>query len=330
MNDVRTLTGVEGVVLVLGTGGTIAQRGTGASEIPVETLLGGVSGSPTRARQVAQVTSVDLGFADLHRLTTDVAAAMDAPDVVGIVVTHGTDTIEETAFLLGQAVACTKPVVLTGAMRTAGHPASDGPANLRDALTAARTLGAGVYVLFGGALFWGADVAKRHSLALDAIGSPNIGPIGYMDRGRPCLTNPARDPMIRLPPLPMPANWRHIPVLTAYLGMGPEDWPTSEPPGMVIAGTGAGNIPASLHSLVRRLTATGACVIRASRADAGPVLAGGEMDDAALGTLPAGWLTPGKARLLLGLCLAAGLSGVEIADRLRAIGAAFEIMGARA
>lgn len=319
MADLLTGPAVAGTILVLGTGGTIAQRGAGPAEIPVAALLPAGFSRPIVTRQIAQRTSVDLLPSDLARLVVAVGGAMRDPAVSGVIVTHGTDTMEETAFLLGQTVAPAKPVVLTGAMRTASHPDHDGPANLRLALDALPRLSPGVYAAFGGALFWGADIAKRHACAPDAMASPNLGFL------------PSGDPLATLPPLPLPAVWPRIAIAPVWLGIGAEDWAAFTPgalDGLVIAGTGAGNIPAALHSVVHALTGAGLPVLRASRTGAGPVRRGGEMDDDALGTLPAGWLAPAKARLLLALCRAAGFDRAGIAARLAQVNAAFDALGA--
>lgn len=319
MADLRAESPVAGTILVLGTGGTIAQRGTGPAEIPVAALLPAALSQRIVTRQIAQRTSVNLSPTDLAALVGAVGAAMRDTSVSGVVVTHGTDTMEETAFLLGQTITPAKPVVLTGAMRDAGHPDHDGPANLRLALHALPRLAPGVYAAFGGALFWGADLAKRHATDRDAMASPNLGP------------RAAADPLVTLAPLPLPTTWPRIAIAPVWLGIGPEDWTTFTPgalDGLVIAGTGAGNVPAALHPAVRALTDAGLPVLRASRAGAGPVRHGGEMDDNALGTLPAGWLAPVKARILLALCIAAGLDRAGVAQRLSHIDAAFDALGA--
>lgn len=243
---------------------------------------------------------------------------MADPTVADVVLTHGTDTMEETAFLLGQVVDCMKPAVPTGAMRTADHPAHDGPANLRDAIRVTRDSRLSrVHVCLGGALYWGADLAKRPSTDLDAIASPNVGPIGYVPARRLDLDDAPRDALAGIAPLPLPHVWPKVAILPVYLGIEADDWSAMAPStvaGLVIAGTGSGNIPDRLQGLVRRFADAGACVLRASRAGASP--ARSEMDDAALGTLPAGWLGPVKARLLLALCLATGLRREDVAVRL--------------
>lgn len=298
-------------ILVLGTGGTIAQMGRGRAEIAIATLA---QGHPVRTRQICQVTSVNLGADDLAGIHAAICEAMADPAVAGVVLTHGTDTLEETAFLLSQTLRPAKPLVLTGAMRPAGAAAPDGPENLAAAIRAAGRLAPGLHVAFGDRILPGIDVMKRHATARGAMVSPHLG-------------GAAPGPLPA--PLPWPVRWPRVAVLPVHLMTQAEDWPMEDPTlaGAVIAGTGAGTIPDRLHAATRALSAR-MPVLRASRTGAGFVGAGGEMDDAALGTLPAGWLPPVKARLLLSLTLAAGLDRAAIADRLHQISQAYAAMGA--
>jgi len=170
-------------VVVLGTGGTIS--GTAASPddnvgyvagtVGVDVLVAaapGPSGVRVESEQIAQLDSKDMDFATWRRLAERVAHHAARPEVSGLVVTHGTDTLEETAYFLARVVALAKPVVLTGAMRPASSREADGPRNLADAIAVAADAGrAGVVVAFAGALHSAREVRKVHSSRLEAFAS---------------------------------------------------------------------------------------------------------------------------------------------------------------
>ena len=161
-------------IVVLGTGGTIAGRaaessdtlGYTAGQVPVEELLGGLPALKDKmihSEQVAQLDSKDMSHAVWRTAALRCAHWLGQADVAGLVITHGTDTIEETAFFLQSVLAPGKPVVLTCAMRPATALVPDGPQNLADALALAGTEGAaGVLVVCGGVVHGAVDVQKVH------------------------------------------------------------------------------------------------------------------------------------------------------------------------
>jgi L-asparaginase len=166
--------------IVLGTGGTIAgtaahagdHLGYQAAQLGIESLLAGVpalQGWPVEAEQVAQLDSKDATHALWQSLAQRVSHHLQRAEVAGVVLTHGTDTLEETAYFLHRVLAPRgKPVVLTGAMRPATALMPDGPQNLVDAFTLAAVPGAqGVLAVMGGAVHGGAEVRKQHSYRLD-------------------------------------------------------------------------------------------------------------------------------------------------------------------
>lgn len=167
-------------VVVLGVGGTIsgvadanALRGYRSGAVPVEALTAAIelpAGCELISEQVAQVDSKDMDEALWLRLARRVQYWLAQVDVTGLVVTHGTDTLEETAFFLHATLDPQKPVVLTGAMRPATDPKPDGPRNLRDAVFTAASVGArGVLVAFAGRVYAGSDVRKVHPVRDDAF-----------------------------------------------------------------------------------------------------------------------------------------------------------------
>ncbi|RYF74649.1 MAG: asparaginase, partial [Comamonadaceae bacterium] len=195
MGKQTAATSVEGRIVVLGTGGTIAGRaarpddniGYSAAEVGVEELLTGAEPSPgitLLTEQVAQVDSKDMAFAIWLALAQRCAHWLAQPDVRGIVVTHGTDTLEETAFFLQRILDPTKPIVLTCAMRPSTSLTPDGPQNLRDAIVVAGATSArGVVAVCAGVIHSAFDVQKVHTYRLDAFSSGEAGPVGYVEEG---------------------------------------------------------------------------------------------------------------------------------------------------
>lgn len=189
-------------VWVLGTGGTIAGRSQHANDhvtyqagqVAVSALLHGLPvplGCQVYAEQVAQIDSKDMGQTVWLALLTRTAALLAQPQVQGIVITHGTDTLEETAYLLHRVLRPHKPVVLTCAMRPATAVGADGPQNLVDALNVATTGGAtGVLVVCAGQIHAGAQVRKVHHYRLDPFSSGDAGPMGVIEQGRCVMFQP--------------------------------------------------------------------------------------------------------------------------------------------
>lgn len=178
-------------VVVLGMGGTIAgvgdacaPRGYRSGEVSVEALVadaGLPAGFEVLTEQVAQIDSKDMDEGLWLRLASRVAHWVAQDDVAGVVVTHGTDSLEETAYFLAATLAPSKPVVLTGAMHPSTHATPDGPGNLRDALVVAANAGMqGVLVMFAGRLFAGSEVRKVHPLRLDAFEAGDAGALAAL------------------------------------------------------------------------------------------------------------------------------------------------------
>ena len=306
-------------VVVLGTGGTIA--GYVAGEVGVADLLesiGAPSGVTLVAEQVAQVDSKDMSFNVWRQLARRCAYWSDVPDVIGVVITHGTDTLEETAFFLHLTLECPFPVVLTGSMRHSAELSGDGPGNLRDAAQVAlrpSSAGRGPLVVFGGDVFDARTVTKVHTSSVGAFGG-YPGPIGRIDQGP---TGPAlryfAGPEARHIYAPPELNAR-VEVLYAYAGWQGEGYAEAEAraDGLVIAALGTGNLPAELLPLVE---ATHKPVVIATRTHAGPVLplygyAGGGATLRRAGAISASFLNAHKARLLLMLLLSLELSQHEV------------------
>jgi len=180
-------------IVVLGMGGTIAgvgdasaPRGYRSGEVSVDALVACAAGLPegfeVSTEQLAQVDSKDMHEGLWLLLATRIAHWVARDDVAGVVVTHGTDTLEETAYFLAATLAPDKPVVLTGAMYPSTHATPDGPGNLRDALKIAAHAGArGILVMFAGRLFAGSEVRKVHPLRRDAFDAGDAGALARLE-----------------------------------------------------------------------------------------------------------------------------------------------------
>ena len=306
-----------GRVVIIGTGGTIAGTaaraddlvGYTAGALGVEQLvaaLPALAGQALEAHTLAQLDSSDMDHATWAALRDCVAAQLARPEVVGVVVTHGTDTLEETAYFLHRTLAAPKPVVLTAAMRPATAPSPDGPQNLLDAVTLVRWPGArGVAVAFGGQVYAGTDLRKVHGFRIDAFDGGDAGPLGVVEDGRPRLFRDWPDAPLHpaAQHLGEPAAWPVVDILTSHAGARGatlDALVAAGARGIVIAGTGNGSVHQALQAAAARAAGAGVTVRRASRCQLGGVV--GAPADA----LPsAGVLTPVQARIELMLDLLA-------------------------
>ena len=306
-------------IAVFALGGTIAtQPGRSAGLIPTLTGEDLVATVPELATLAAlqvttfrQVPGPDLGFADLEALAAAIeSAASNGAD--GIVVTQGTDTIEETAFVLDRIVASDIPVVVTGAMRSPVAPGADGPANLLAAVRVAASpaaRGLGTLVVLDDEILAARFVTKAHTSKPSAFRSSPSGPMGFVVEQRVrIVAHVNRTPAIVLSAAPQ----RHR---VALVTMGLDDDGTlielaasQGYAGIVIEGYGGGHVSSAAAQVVGRVTPNIPVVI-ASRTGAGEVLSntygapGSEIDLAARGAIRAGWLDGIKARILLTLLL---------------------------
>lgn len=320
------------MIHLLATGGTIAGEAdpdarTGryrAGVRPVEALLAAVPGldalGPLTARQIFALDSKDMTPADWLTLLAATRAALDEPACAGVVILHGTDTLEETAWFLHLTLPAGKPVVLTGAMRPADHPAADGPANLRAALRLAASPEAcdkGVLVVMNGQIFGARGVVKARSTGLDAFESPEPWQSARPD-GRFAGLQVAELPRVDILPgyAGAPAD-----LIDASVAAGAR--------GLVLALAGNGSVPAAWLPALRAARRQGVAIVRGSRA-AGPVEADANADDTGEGWLTAGDQPPPKARIALMLGLASGLGGEALRAVLLACDAARSIRPAPA
>jgi len=303
-------------VVVLGTGGTIAGRaassgdniGYTAAQVSVADLLGDIeapSGVTLEAEQVAQVDSKDMSFAIWQQLARRCAHWLAQPDVAGVVITHGTDTIEETAFFLHSVLASSKPVVLTCAMRPATALSPDGPQNVRDAIGVAATRGAsGVTVVCAGAIHSGVDIQKVHTYRLDAFASGDAGPLGYVEEGEVRLVRPWPQGGVASVGTLFEAaemQWPRVEIVMSHAGASGavveallQAGGADPLRGLVLAATGNGTLHHALEAAALKAQDAGIAVLRATRCSNGRILpkTGDLFRDA-------GELTPVKARIAL-------------------------------
>ena len=307
------------LIVVLGTGGTIAGAssqpgdnvGYTAAQLGAAQLIAAVPAlgpGPLEVAQVAQVDSKDMGVAVWRDLALAVDRHLARPEVRAIVVTHGTDTLEETAYFLQRLLAPAKPVVLVAAMRPATSLQADGPQNLVDAFVVARESGArGVVAVLAGRVHIGSEVRKVHPYRLDAFDSGDAGALADVEEGRlrrhrdwPCGT------ALGVGILPTePADWPRVEIVTSHAGadgriVGLLQRDGVE--GIVVATTGNGSIHHALEAAAFAAQRSGIAVLRATRTQRGSIV-----DRAASPALPsAGTLTPVQARVELLLRLLSG------------------------
>ena len=304
-------------VPVLTTGGTISSRTGGDGRQPalsgsdLTATLRPADQFSTRVVEVLRSSSYTLGVHDMQTVLAAVAGELADPAVPGLVVTHGTDTLEETAYLVDLFHHDERPVVVTGAIRPADHPDPDGPRNLAHAVAVAADAGArgrGVLVVFGGKIFPAAAVQKVHTSASEAFGSTNQAAIGLVDDAGPRFHSapcPRSAPALRLHGRALAAT--RVDIVALYPGADEaalEAAVRAGARGVVLQGTGSGNSPAAFTAAVARLCARGVVVALSTRVPFGPVEPlyggpGGGHELAAAGAVPTGALRPGQARILL-------------------------------
>ena len=318
-------------LLVLATGGTIAGAGADATQINhydagafgVDALLKAVPAVQSLAQlqleQIANVDSADLQFSHWCRLVERIRAAFaEDPELAGVVITHGTNTLEETAWLLQLLIDDPRPVVLVGAMRPATALSADGPLNLYQAIKVAVSPEArshGVLVVVDGQIHGAKAVTKIATQGVSAFASPDSGPLGWVDDAGVHLATAQQGLPKPLAQIQLPNHWPRVAIV--YGCVEPSaDWITAlleaGVQGLVFTGTGAGQLSELERSALKAWDGTLPLMLRSNRCGSGPVY--GDADQAQLGLLPASCLNPQKARVLLLLALMAGLDQKGLAS----------------
>jgi L-asparaginase len=307
--------------VVLGTGGTIAgtaasasdHTGYTAAQLGVAQLLSALpgieqvlSGDRLEVEQLAQLDSKDMDHATWQALALRCQHWLGQPEVGGIVVTHGTDTLEETAWFLQQVLHSPKPVVLTCAMRPATSSEADGPRNLLDALSVVHDPAAqGVLVVCASHIHSAHAVQKVHPYRLDAFSSGDAGLLGWVEQARvrwsgPCMAAQPH-PHAQQALTQAPADWPWVEVLHSHAGADARHvraLVAAGVTGLVVAGTGNGTVHQSLLTALTEAQARGVAVRLATRCAEGQIVG----QPAALQLAPLG-LNAYKARVSLVLDL---------------------------
>jgi L-asparaginase len=307
-------------VVILATGGTIAGAGGGgysykAGQFKVEDLISAVPGveklANLKGEQVANIGSQDMNDAVWLKLAKRTNELLARDDVDGIVITHGTDTMEETAYFLDMVVKSDKPVVLVGSMRPATAISADGPANLYDAVATAASKdarGRGVLVVMNKQIQNARDVVKMNTTSLQTFESPDRGPSGAVESGKITWFEPTNkkhtvdteftvdklDALPRVDIIYASSNMDEK-LIDAAIKDGAK--------GLVIAGVGDGNMTKPALEAVAKAAKNGVVVVRSTRLPSGIVMRNAEVEDDKLGLVASGELNPGKSRVLLQLAL---------------------------
>jgi L-asparaginase len=316
------------VIAIVFTGGTISMR--------IDPAAGGAVPSLTGAKLIRLAPQIEsIAALEVHEwatmpgahLTVDqmwslrgyIADLVARPEIDGVVVTQGTDTIEETSYLTHRSLVTPKPVVFTGAMRTSEDLGWDGPSNLTDAVRVAASedaRGSGVLVVFNSRIYTAGDVTKVHTYMLDAFDSPGLGPLGVLDEGRVLFRRALPGERDALSP-DKPAT--PVDIVYAYAGADGRilDALRSEGRGVVVAALGRGNTPLAMFEAIKRWIADGKPVVitsRAARGRVGPTYGfpGGGRSLYDAGAIFAGARRPAQARIDLMLALGAGLEGDQL------------------
>ncbi|ARR51172.1 TPA: L-asparaginase 2 [Photobacterium damselae] len=309
-------------IKILATGGTIAGAGQSATEsnytagkVGVDALIAAVP-DMTKIADISGEQVVSIGSQDMNdevwlKLAKRVNELLAQDDVDGIVITHGTDTMEETAYFLDLTVKSKKPVVLVGAMRPSTAMSADGPVNLYNAVVAATdedSKGRGVLVTMNDTIFDARDVTKTNTTSVNTFQSPNFGPLGYIHNSdakyqrspeRKHTTETVFD-VSKLTSLPKVgivynyANASDLPVKALI---------DAKFDGIVSAGVGNGNLYHTVFDQLEKASKDGIMVVRSSRTPTGSTTLDAEIDDAKYGFVASGTLNPQKARILLMLSL---------------------------
>ena len=309
-------------VVVLATGGTIAgaaatgtQSAYTSGAVTIDTMLAAVPGirelANIKGEQISNVGSQDMNFEIMLKLAKRCNELLADKSLAGIVITHGTDTLEETAFFLNLVVKSDKPVVLVGSMRPSTAVSADGPLNLYDAVAVAadpNSRGRGVLVVMNDWIHGAHSLTKTSTTAIQTFMSPLRGIVGVSAYGKNDFYNTP--------------SWKHtsatefdvskvtvlprVDILFAYADMAPDLIDASVAngaKGIVIAGVGNGNMNKTSLEAAARAAKKGVVVVRSSRVVTGTVGRNVEVNDDEMGFIASDELNPQKARILLTLAL---------------------------
>ena len=312
-------------VWILATGGTIAGKGASATNlagyksgvIPGEELVNSVPQinqfATVHVQQIVNVNSADITLDNWLTIANRINQLLTDPNVAGVVVTHGTNTLEETAYFLNLTVKSDRPVVLVGSMRPSTAISADGPLNLLNAVRTAvapEARGKGVLVVLNDEINGARDVTKTSTFRVETFRAPELGLLGYIDEDKVTFyrSSTRRHTFNSEFDVSHVSQLPNVAILYSYVD---PDTATIQAlvntgvKGIVFAGTGAGGLSsfekAAVKTVLSLPAASQPVLIRSSRVGNGRVIARGELD--AMGLIPADTLNPQKARILLMLAL---------------------------
>ncbi len=317
-----TLAFAKPTIYILATGGTIAGSGSGALDtsytsgtVTVDKLIAAVPDinkiATIKGEQISNIGSQEMNNEVWLKLANRVNELLTSGKADGVVITHGTDTMEETAYFLNLVVKSDKPIVMVGAMRNSGSLSADGPLNIFNAVNVAmnkEAVGKGVMVVMNDEIHAAREVTKTSTTAVDTFKSPNSGKIGtvfygnvkfYMNPTRKHTVNSAFD-ITKIKELP------RVDIIYSHSNDNPDFVNVAVKngaKGIINAGMGNGNpFPSALEALGEAVKA-GVVVVRDSRVGSGETTLNGEVDDGKYGFLASDNLNAQKARVLLMLAL---------------------------
>ena len=318
-------------ITILATGGTIAgaaatgtQSGYTSGAVTIDAMIAAVPGirnlANIKGEQISNVGSQDMSFEIMLKLAKRINQLLATNDVDGVVVTHGTDTMEETAFFLNLVVKSDKPVVLVGSMRPSTAVSADGPLNLYNGIGVAidpQAKGRGVLVVMNDVIHAAHSLTKTSTTAIQTFMSPLRGVVGTTAYGKNDFYNTPQ--------------WKHttgsefdisnvdrlprVDIVFACADMSPDlidASVTNGAKGIVIAGVGNGNMNKASLDAAANAVKKGTVVVRSSRVATGTVGRNVEVNDDELGFIASDELNPQKARILLSLALLKSRSKAEL------------------
>ena len=318
-------------IIILATGGTISGAadarsaiGYNSGEVSGQQLVQGVPGieklATVKSEQISNIGSQDMNDKVWFSLAKRIRQIFDGNEADGVVITHGTDTMEETAFFLNNVLDSAKPVVLVGSMRPGTALSADGPLNLYEAVevaASAQSRGRGVMVVMNETIHAPRWVTKTNVTSVQSFQSLNAGPLGYVDPASVRFLAPVGQAAAARYTLPKDEQLPRVDIVYAHSNMDASQIDHAiqdNARGIVIAGVGDGNVSKAAMEAMLRAVQKGIVVVRATRVPSGFVNRNVEVDDDKSGFVVAYDLNPQKARVLTQLLIA---NGVTAADKVQ-------------
>jgi len=322
-------------VIVLATGGTIAGQSDpraadayNAGSVGAQQLIKAVPGIDKLARlsteQVASIGSQDMNDSVWFQLARRIQQISDANEADAVVITHGTDTLEETAFFLDKVLHTDKPVVLVGSMRPSNAISADGPNNLYEAVEVAscdKASGRGVMIVLNDRIEGARWATKTNTTSVQTFRSPDSGSIGYVDPASVRFMTGQHAPHYAGLALPAAGTLPRVEIIYGHSNMDGvqiDDAVANNAKGIVLAGVGDGNTSIAALAALERAVKKGVVVVRSTRVGSGFVNRNVEVDDDKNGFIVSLDLNPQKARILTQLLIANGVSAAQMQQQFSA------------